>query len=432
MLKRKIEESLKSWKEKNNKLPLIIKGCRQVGKSFSVREFGKNNYDSLIEINFEEMPTLKEVFEGNLDQETIFSMLSLYLPKASFITGKTLLFLDEIQACPKARTALKFLAGNGKYDIIATGSLLGINYHEVPSFPVGYVEHLTMEALDFEEFLWAIGVKQNIIDTLRDCFESHTPVLEPLHIRFMELFREYLVVGGMPRVVDEFQKERNFASVLKIQNDIIADFYDDIAKYAKDREKAKARDCFSSIPRHLAKDYKKFRYSLVEHNGSARKYGGSLRWLYDAGIIDFCHNLSRIEHPLEGYSIDSEFKVYMKDTGLLVSMLEEGSQKSIIKGDIGIYKGAIYENIIADTFSKKGRKLYYYAPNSNCEIDFVIIHEGLPTALEVKSADNTKSKSLKTIMAKDKLTQAIRLSAKNVGSGEEAIITYPLYMAFLL
>ena len=231
---------------------------------------------------------IKQIFDGDLDVETLIKQISLRVSGAMLVPGKTLLFLDEIQNCPRARTALKFLTQDKRFDVIASGSLLGINYKDVPSYPVGYVEHLEMHSLDFEEFLWANGVLSASIADIKEYFDKKETVPTAMHERMLELFKEYIVVGGMPRVVSEFVSTHNFANVLKIQKAVVNDYTDDIAKYAEGAEKAKARACFLSIPKHLSKDYKKFRYSLVESRGTARKFGGSLNWLYDAGIINFC------------------------------------------------------------------------------------------------------------------------------------------------
>ena len=252
-----------------------------------------------------------------------------------------------------------------------------------------------------------------------------------MHERMMELFKEYIVVGGMPSAVDEFVTKHNFANVLKVQRGILADYEDDIAKYAKDSEKAKARACFLSIPKHLSKDYKKFQYSIVERGGTSRKFGGSLMWLYDAGVINFCYNLSIPELPLEGNAKSDSFKVYMCDTGLLMAMLEDGSQEDVIDGNLGIYKGAIYENIIGDVFGKSGKKLYYFEQNGKLEIDFFIRRNKTATAVEVKSADNTKSKSLNAVIDKYNVKRGVRLSTKNVG-GSDNFESFPLYMTMFL
>jgi predicted AAA+ superfamily ATPase len=338
--------------------------------------------------------------------------------------------LEGYNECPEAITALKYLAQQDDFDVIATGSLLGIKFKEAPSFPVGYAERLKMRSFDFEEFLWATGADERLMADVRSAFEARERVPDLLHGHMLERFREFIVVGGMPAAVREFAKSGSFAEVLRVQRNIVADYLNDIAKYASGNEKTKARECFLSIPRQLSHSYKKFRYSTVEKNGSSRKYAGSLMWLVDADIVSFCHNLSRIELPLEGHAVSDEFKVYMQDTGLLASMLEEGSAAEILSGNLGIYKGAIYENVVAETLSKLGRRLYYFAYRSQMEVDFVIRLD-IATAVEVKSAENTKSKSLKAALQSHGAQRGIKLSAKNV-SVEGPVTSLPLYMAMLL
>ena len=430
MLKRKILSELIEWKHNPDRLCLLIKGARQVGKTFIVRLFAEENYKHFVEINFVENPAYHAIFEGDMDVETLIKQISLRVPRAELVPGETLIFLDEIQLCPRARAAIKFLASDKRFDVVACGSMLGINYEDVPSYPVGYVDQLEMHSLDFEEFLWANGVQPSSITDIRGYFEENKVVPSAMHDRMMELFKEYIVVGGMPRVVQSFVTTHNFATVLRLQKGIINDYTDDIAKYAKGTEKTKARACFLSIPKHLSKDYKKFQYSLVERGGSARKFGGSLMWLYDAGVINFCYNLSTPELPLEGNAKSDTFKVYMRDTGLLMAMLEDG-QEDIIDGNLGIYKGAIYENIIADIFTKSGKKLYYYEKNNKIEIDFFIRRSKAATAVEVKSAGNTKSKSLSSVMQYQGVKHGIKLSSKNIGKIEN-IESFPLYMAMFL
>jgi len=431
MLKRKIYDNLVQWKKRSDKLCLLVKGARQVGKTFIIELFARENYKHFVSINFVQNPAYKTIFDGDLDAMTLIKQISLRVPGAKLIPGESLIFLDEIQDCPRARTALKFLAQDKRFDIIASGSMLGINYKDVPSYPVGYVEYLEMHSLDFEEFLWANGMLPESIDDLKEYFDQKKTVPPAIHERLMELFKEYIVVGGMPRAVNEFINTHNFANVLKIQKAIISDYTDDITKYAEGTEKTKARACFLSIPKHLSKDYKKFQYSIVERGGTARKFGGSLMWLFDAGIINFCYNLSIPELPLEGNAKSDIFKVYMCDTGILMAMLEGGSQEDIIDGNLGIYKGAIYENIIADIFAKSGKKLYYFEHNGKIEIDFFIRQNNTATAIEVKSADNTKSKSMEAIITKYGVKHGIKLSTKNVG-GAEHFDSLPLYMAMFL
>lgn len=308
---------------------------------------------------------------------------------------------------------------------------IGINYKEVISFPVGYTESLELFSLDFEEFLWANGISKEGVGYLKEYFDKKESVPIATHERMMELFKEYIIVGGMPRVVSKFVETHNFNEVLEIQKEIVRNYLDDIAKYAIGTEKAKARECFLSIPKQLAKDNKKFQYSMVHQGGTARKYEGSLMWLYDAGLVNYCYNLSLPELPLEGNSINNQFKIYMNDTGLLMSMLEEGAGKDIMDGNFGIYKGAIYENIIAEIFTKRGKKLYYYMFKNQLEIDFFIRYNDVATAVEVKAADNTKSKSLNSIIQNWNVKKGIRLSSKNIGE-VGAIDCYPLYMAIFL
>lgn len=431
MLKRKIERKLLAWKENKDKNCLLVKGARQVGKTYSINKFAKENYEYYIYINFDENENYKAIFEDNLDIDTIIRQISIRIPNAKIVPYKTLIFLDEIQNCPRARTALKFFSMDKRFDVIASGSLLGINYKEVPSYPVGYVEHLEMTSLDFEEFCWANGIPEEAFNELKKYFEKKEHVPIAIHEKMLELFKNYIVVGGMPRVVADFIENMNYQNVLKIQRDILNDYNDDIIKYADGQEKPKTRACFLSIPKHLAKDYKKFRYGLIEKNGTSRKFAGSLMWLYDAGIINFCYNLSIPELPLEGNARNEIFKVYMRDTGLLVAMLEDGSAKDIIDGNLGIYKGAIYENVIADIFTKSGKKLYYFEHNSQLEIDFFIRYNNKATAIEVKSAENTKAKSLTSITNNWHVEQGIKLSTKNI-SVKDNIINYPLYMAIFL
>lgn len=432
MLERKIEKNLLEWKNEKNKKCLIIEGARQIGKTFIVREFGKNNYKYFIEINFYETPAYKEIFNGSLNGKEIESQIRLRVPEAKdMVPGETLIFLDEIQFCPNAMTALKFLTVDGRYDYISSGSLLGLKTKDVSSYPVGYVKHLKMYSLDFEEFLWSRNVAQESIEEIRQNFINKTSVHPSAHQVMMDHFKDYIIVGGMPEVVYAFSQEKNYNKVLEIQRDILRKYEDDIQKYADTSEKNKIRSCFRSISKNLAQDYKKFRYSNVEKGGSARKYAGSLEWLYDADIIDFCYNLRVPELPLEGNVIDDCFKVYMKDIGLLMAMLEDGSQIDIIDGNLGIYKGAIYENVIADIFSKKGKKLYYFEHNSSLELDFIIRYDRKATPIEVKSADNTKSKSMTSLINNWGVEYGIKLSSKNVGKSDK-VDSFPLYMAMFL
>lgn len=433
MLRRKIDKQLEEWKCREDKLPLVVKGARQVGKTTSILEFAKNHYKTIYHLNFFMRPTLAEIFNDDLDADTILAKLSFKFPSLTFYEGETLIFLDEIQHCPQARTALKFLAKDSRFDVIASGSLVGINYKDTESFPVGYTEELEMMSLDFEEFLWANNISDNLISKVKESYKERTPMDSFYHSSLLELFRLYIVVGGMPAAVSSYVKYKNYQRVLKIQRGIIADYKNDIVKYAAESDKQKILSCFNSVTTQLAKDYKKFQFSVVEKKSGARKYGGALNWLKDAGIISFCFNLSRLELPLEAFKIESEFKVYMNDTGLLISMYENSTADGIMNGNLGLFKGAIYENIVAECLRKSGHWLYYYAPTSEKEIDFILNDYGKVVPLEVKAGENTRSRSLNALIgdAKYNIDRCIRLSAKNTGD-DEKILSYPLYMAFLL
>lgn len=436
MLKRKIEQKLIKWKISSERKPLIIKGCRQCGKTFSVLEFARNNYKNVVYLNFFENPDYAAAFSGSLEIDNIVMMLTALLGKeAVFEAGKTVIILDEIQDCPEARTALKFFRIDGRYDVIGTGSLLGVKGYgkEPKSVPVGSETIIDMYPLDFEEFLWANDIEEPIIELLKKHLENETPVPQALHNRMRQLLIQYAAVGGMPEVVQKFIDTKQMNEVFDIQRDIIMSYEDDMVKYADKKDKAQIKECFQSIPRQLAKENKKFQYSVVKKGSKASKYAGSLQWIEDAGIISRCYNLSITELPLDGNAEKENFKVYMRDMGLFVSMLEEGTQFDILQGNLYGYKGAIFENLIADIFAKMGRKLYYYHKNSGLEIDFVIRYKGKCTLVEVK-ATTGNAKSVKTILRhpeKYHVYDAIKLGDYNIGRSDQILIL-PLYMAFLL
>ena len=436
MLKRKIEQKLIDWKNTENRKPLIIKGCRQCGKTFSVLDFAKKNYRNVVYLNFFENPDYASVFAGSLEVDTIVMMLSALLgSEAVFESGSTVLILDEIQECPEARTALKFFRIDGRYDVIGTGSLLGVKGYgkEPKSVPVGSETVIDMYPLDFEEFLWANGIADPVIDMLKKCLQKETPVPEALHNRMKQLLLQYVVVGGMPDAVQTFVGTKQMDEVLQIQRDIVRSYEDDMVKYAEKKDKSRIKECFQSIPKQLSKENKKFQYSVVKKGSTASKYAGSLQWIEDAGIIVRCYNLSITELPLDGNAEEDIFKVYMRDCGLFVSMLEDGTQYDILQGNLYGYKGAIFENLIADVFGKMGRKLYYFHKDSGLEVDFVIRYKGQCTLVEVK-ASTGNAKSTSTILRhpeKYHVSQAIKLGDYNVGRTEQ-LLTLPLYMAFLL
>ena len=430
MLRRKIEKTLFDWKNTPNHKPLILKGCRQCGKTFSVLNFAKKNYEHVVYLNFFVNPQYASVFSGSLEVDHITMLLSALMGKdAIFEAGKTILILDEIQDCPDARTALKFFKLDGRYDVIGTGSLLGVKGYgekEPKSIPVGYETVIDMTPLDFEEFLWANGISEQIITLLHTHLQDQTPVPDALHARMRELLLQYTVVGGMPDVVQTFVDTKRMDEVLQLQRDIVRSYEDDMVKYADKKDKAVIKECFQSIPKQLSKENKKFQYSVVKKGATASKFAGSLQWIEDAGIIARCYNLSITELPLDGNAEQDTFKVYMRDTGLFVSMLEDGTQFDILQGNLLGYKGAIFEGLIADIFSKMGRKLYYFHKDSGLEVDFVIRYKGACALVEVK-ANTGNVKSTKTILRhpeKYHVTQAIKLGDYNIGMSEQ-ILTLP-------
>ena len=438
MLQRKIERTLIKWKNTPNHKPLIIKGCRQCGKTFSVNAFAKEYYTHVVYLNFFEHPDYKLAFEGSKQIDSIVMNLTALLPNSRFVSGQTCIILDEIQECSAARTALKFFKIDGRYDVIATGSLLGVcgykgDETDYNSIPVGYEQHIEMFPLDFEEFLWANGINQEIIELLTKSLQERTPIPPAIHQRMRQLILEYTIVGGMPEVVNRFIATHNMSDVLEEQHSIITGYKEDMVKYAANEDKVRLRAVFDSIPRQLSKENKKFQFSVIRKGARAKEYITGIQWLEDAGIIIRCRNLSITELPLEGNAIEDSFKIYMRDTGLFVSMLEDGTQFDILQGRLYGYKGAIFENLIADIFTKMGRKLYYYRKDSGLEIDFVIRYHSECVLVEVK-ASTGNTKSTKTILQhpdKYHVYQAIKLGDYNIGE-KDGILTLPIYMAFLL
>ena len=442
MYKRKIEKALLEWKEQSNRKPLVIKGCRQCGKTSSVMAFAKEHYQHVVYLDFHEHREYKAFFAGALDIDTLIMLISAGIKGAKFVAGKTCLVFDEIQDCPSARASLKFFKLDGRFDVICTGSLLGVNGYktkeelkeeENASIPVGFDQIVTMYPMDFEEWLWANGIEQQHIEYLRDCLQKETPVIEGMHQRMRELLLRYVVVGGMPEAVKTFLETHNMNNVQDVQRGIVETYKSDMLKYALQEDKSRIRECFESIPAQLARENKKFTYSVIRSNARSTQYLGSLQWIEDAGIIIRCYNLNITELPLDGNADKEVFKVYMADIGLLVSMLEEGTAWSIMQGDMLSYKGAIFENLIADILGKMGRKLYYFRKDSGLELDFVMRYQGECCPLECK-AKTGNAKSLQTVLKHQEhyhVYHAFKTGDYNIGRNGP-LLTLPLYMVFLL
>ncbi len=444
MFKRKILKEFENWKiSGGKKKALVVKGMRQIGKTSSVLEFARSHYESVVYINFKENENAKKVFEGDLNVGRITIDLSALFPNAHFVENKTVIIFDEIQECANARASIKPFMEDGRYDVICTGSLLGIkgyNRKKGKGVPTGFERIIYMKPMDFEEFLWAKGIGEKVVDYLKECFAKKEPVSEATHNAMLRYFKEYLCVGGLPYVVSRFVETNDMNVVWQEQQDILEEYKDDFGKHLDENENeeidrtllGRINRVFDSIPAQLAKENNKFVYSQLEKKGRSENYQTAIQWLYDCGIINICHNLTNIAEPLDGYKIENTFKIYVQDSGLFVAMLERGSAAKILSGDLGFYKGAIYENIIADCFSKQGRKLFYFRKDTGLEIDFVENIGDELAIIEVK-ATTGRSKSAKTVLNNDNYAAKVcyKLSENNIGVAGK-MVTLPYYMAMFL
>lgn len=433
MLRRKIDSFLIEWKKKDKKKALIVEGPRQVGKTTSIVDFAEKNYEKnhFIYVNFLNNPGMVDIFDPSLDAERLYNSLKIYYPNKQLVKGKSLIILDEIQECYRAIIALKSFTNYGEYDVIACGSFLENAYHEITSLPVGYIERYPMGSLDFEEFLWANNYDEDMVSVLKFHFEHKEPLLKATHNVFMDLFREYMAIGGMPKVVSEYIKNRDFKLAYSIQEDILEDYRSDILKYCDSRKNKKVIECFNSLPIHLYKDYKKFQYSNVSDGGRASKYNASIDWIVESGILLKSTNVEYPKKPLHGNARHDTFKLYLHDHGLFVAMLGDEIQLEILRGGLEAYNGAIYESVIASMFNKLGQTLYYYEKNSKIEVDFLITRQRTLHAVEVRSADNPKSKVLQSLSDNYQVPFGIKLGSKNIEIHDN-ILTLPIYMAMFL
>ena len=434
-LKRKIDRYLTEWKSNPERNPLIVKGPRQIGKTESILRFASANYDSVVYINFVEEPKYHMITADGYKADDIIKNISRIDPAKRFIPGNTLLFFDELQAFPNVATALKFFKIDGRFDVICSGSLLGINYQQIESNSVGYKTDYEMYSLDFEEFLWAKGYDDTAIDEML----THILELKPFNAVEMsvynELFLDYCILGGMPAVEREYIEKGTFEGTLQIQRQLIEDYKEDIRKYADGMDQARILNVFNQIPPQLAKENKKFQISKVAKGARFKDYRGCIEWLCDAGIVEICNCLHFPELPLKGNYDESKFKLYFADTGLLVAMLDDESQEDLrVNKNLGVYKGALYENIVGEALTKCGMGLYYYKrEDSTLEQDFFVRTKKSLLPLEVKARNGT-AKSLQALIAGEKypdIQNALKLCAGNVGYNNH-ILTMPYFCAFLL
>ncbi len=434
-LKRKIDDYLIEWKSSENKLPLIIKGARQIGKTNAIRNFGENNYKSFIEINFVFDSKYKAIFDNSFNVDDIIKEITLRKPEVEIIPNDTLIFFDEIQDCPSAATSLKAFREDGRYDVICSGSLMGINYKEIESNSVGNKEDYTLHSMDFEEFLWAKGYKEDVINEMFDKMIKVEPLSETMFDVMSEAFKEYMVVGGMPAIVSNFIENKNYSGILKMQQQILLDYEEDITKYAGGLDQSKILTVYKNIPVFLGNENKKFQITKIQDGARNREYIGVIDWLDRAGIVNICYSLDNVSLPLKGNYNPTNYRMYYGDTGLLIGSLDEESQEDLRKNqNFNTYKGAIYENVIADMLVKQGYNLYFYKnEKGTLEMDFFIRDKDSLIPVEVKANDNS-TPSLNNLIESDSykdIKYGIKLCNKNIGFNGK-FYTFPYFMSFLL
>ena len=434
-LKRKIDEYLVEWKKNKNRLPLIIKGARQIGKTNSIRNFGKNNYKVFIEINFALMPQFKSIFEEGFNVDNIIKRITLKMPTIQIEEHNTLIFFDEMQECISTATSLKAFKEDGRYDVICSGSLMGINYKEIESNSVGNKEDYIMHSLDFEEFLWAKGYKKEVIEDLYNHMLDTAPLSNMMYDVMLSNFKEYMITGGMPAIVSRFIENRNFSGILQMQQQILIDYEEDITKYAGGLDKTKILNCYRKIPVFLGNKNKKFQISKVTTGARSREYVGVIEWLENAGIVNVSYSMEHPSLSLKGNYNPDNYRLYFADTGLLIGSLDEEVQEDLRNNEnMNTYKGAIYENIVSDMLVKEGYKLYFYKDDSKkIEMDFMIRDRNSLIPIEVK-ANNNKVISLNNLINSDiykDIKYGIKLCNKNIGFNGK-FYTFPYFLTFLL
>ena len=435
LLKRKIDKYLIEWKQNPDRKPLIVKGARQIGKTESIKHFAENNYKNIININFVLQKQFKDIFDDGFEVDTIIKNISLRNPDYKFEPGETLIFFDEIQDCINCATSLKAFRQDGRYDVICSGSLMGINYKEIESNSVGNKEDYEMHSMDFEEFLWAKGYSEEQIEDLYNHMKTLTPFSNTELSVMIENFKEYTVIGGMPEIVNSFVKNKNYSGTLKLQKQIIADYEEDITKYANGLEQTRILNVYRKIPVFLGNENKKFKISKVESGARNREYIGTIDWLNNAGIINVCYCLEQPELPLKGNYNPDNYRVYFRDTGLLIGSLDEEAQEDLRNNkNFNTYKGAIYENIIADMLVKSGYDLYFYKnEKATIEMDFFVRDRESLIPVEVKAV-NGSTVSLNNLIDGEKykdIKYGIKFCSQNIGYNGK-FYTFPYFLAFLL
>ncbi|MBE6423214.1 ATP-binding protein [Succinivibrio dextrinosolvens] len=433
--KRKIDDYLIKWKADPVHKPLIVKGARQIGKTESILHFARNNYENVVYINFALEKKYKQILADGYDVESLIRNISLVAPTLNFVPGKTVILFDEIQEYPDIATSLKSFRLDGRYDVICSGSMLGINYRKIHSNSVGSKTDYDMYSMDFEEFLWAKGYRQEQIDSILEHMLAGKPFNDNELSVFKRLFLDYCVLGGMPDVVKLYIESETFSGTLDVQRQIMLDYEEDVRKYAEGLDQAKIISVYRSIPAQLAKENKKFQFNKIEKNARARAYTGCIEWLIDAGVISECNCLQFPELPLKGNIDESKYKLYYPDTGLLVSSLDDEAQEDLrVNRNLGVYKGALYENFVAEAFVKQGLGLFYYKKeNSTLEEDFFVRTQNNLIPVEVKS-NRDQSRSLSSLIKNEnyrEISYGIKFGDFNIGYANN-IYTFPYFCVFKL
>lgn len=436
LLKRKIDSYLLYWKSNPKRKPLVVKGARQVGKTESIRAFGKANYKSVIEINFVLQKKFRTIFDNGYEVDTVVRNISLLEPSWKFIPHETLIFFDELQKCPDCATSLKSFCVDGRYDVICSGSLMGIYYEEIESNAVGFKEDYEMHSMDFEEFLWAKGYQEDQVDDLYQHMLTLQPFSKIELDTMTDVFRDYMTLGGMPEVVKMYIDNGHFGGTLKLQRQLLKDYEEDITKYAKETDKAKILAVYSHISTFLAKENKKYQISKIAKGARNREYIGAVEWLKEAGVVNVCHCLNNAELPLKGnYQVDF-YKLYYHDTGLLIASLDEEAQEDLrANKNYGTYKGAIYENVVGEMLRKSGyEQLYFFKhDNPSLEMDFFVRDSDSLVPVEVKAKDGATA-SLNNLIKWDSypdVKYGIKFGYKNIG-WNGLFYTFPYFLVFLL
>lgn len=434
LFKRKIDTFLANWKKSPDRLPLIIKGARQIGKTSSIESFAKKNYECIIEINFVLQKEFKDIFDNGFEIDRIVKNISLRNTAWQFIPSKTLFFFDELQECPNAATSLKSFKLDGRYDVICSGSLMGINYNQIESNSVGFKQDYEMHSMDFEEFLWAKGYNASTIDEMLEHMKNNTPFSTTEMNVMCDNFREYMVIGGMPAIVRSFIQNKNYNGTLELQRQILLDYEEDMTKYAGGLDKSKILNVFRKIPVFLGKDNKKFQISKVANGARSREYIGVVDWLKDAGIISICFCLQNTELPLKGNYDPDNFKLYLSDIGLLIASLDDEVQIDLRNNkNFNTYKGAIYENAVGETLVKQGYQLYFYRNNKgSIKMDFFVRDLQILIPIEVKANDGATA-SLNNLLNEKHadIKYGIKFANKNIGFNGK-FYTFPYFCTFLL